>query len=131
MSKSKIFLIPCMFLAACTIAPHEVSRYNTSLLCDEYSRPGSSNYMAYHIKNELERRGASQCTSSETLQKRASAAAQASRQNDAEMLNLSNQLLQMGQPRTLTAPAIPAPAIQQQRVCRSSVYGNQVVTRCD
>ena len=131
MLKKLFILIPSVFCVACTIAPKDVGRYNTALLCDEYSRPGSSNYMAYHIKTELEKRGANQCTSAETLQRRATAAAQSSRQNDADMLNLSTQLLQMGQTRSLAAPVAPAPAIQQQRVCRSAVYGNQLVTRCD
>ena len=110
-------------LTSCAMTPVEVVGASSAILCQHYGNPGSPNYLDPNIKEELQRRGQADCISPEMLLLRESA-----RANSMQILNLSNQLLNMGSRRPVQ-PVYPN-SFSNTRNCTSQVQGNQLVTRC-
>ena len=93
-------LIAC--LSGCALTPEQIKTTSSSILCDNYSAPLNPMFMHPDLKNELDKRGVTHCTTREYVQARAAAL---------QGLGNSLQLLQAGQ-RTY-APAAPLPTMPQ------------------
>ena len=110
----KIFYMTfAVLVAGCAVDQSEIPRMSSLKLCDYYSKPMSPNYFDPAIRDELVRRGHAECTTPSAMNAR--------RQADMEMLNLSQQLLEQGQWKTVGPTPIN---------CVSTQNGNQVNTNC-
>lgn len=132
MSVRHLLLFPlalCVFsgCAPIPLSTSEMTSKPTGVLCAIYATQSHPNYYDYRIKNILSSRGQDECTTPQGMATQRAIAAQEFQQS-MQMLQYSNQLMQMGQPRVL-APTPPAPSLPQ--TCVSRVQGNQLVTTCN
>lgn len=114
-----------LLLTGCAVPPTQIPNTSTAYLCRIYSDSSHPNYFDPMVRRELERRSQEECTSPQGIAAQRAIAAQAT-MNSMQMLNFSNQLMQLGQPQTLQ----PAPATPLQRNCVSRMQGNQLITSC-
>ena len=96
-------------LSGCALTPEQIKTTSSSILCDNYSAPLNPMFMHPDLKNELDKRGVTHCTTREYIQARAAAL---------QGLGNSLQLLQAGQ-RTY-APAAPLPTMSQPVRCTTT-----------
>jgi hypothetical protein len=129
MSYKHLYLFPLVLsvVSGCAQIPwthSEMASKPTGVLCAVFSDQRNLHYYDYRIKNILASRGQDECTTPEGMAMQRAIAAQEFQQS-MQMLQYSNQLMQMGQPRVLAPP--PSQPIN----CVSRRQGNQVVTNCN
>lgn len=129
MSYKHLYLFPLVLSVVSGCAqipwtPSEMASKPTGVLCAVYATQSHPNYYDYRIKNILSSRGQDECTTPQGMATQRAIAAQEFQQS-MQMLQYSNQLMQMGQPRVLAPP--PSQPIN----CVSRAQGNQVVTNCN
>jgi hypothetical protein len=129
MSRKNIYFLLLVAIGVSSCAPMPLSTADmaakpTGVLCAIYATQSHPNYYDYRIKNILASRGQDECTTPQGMATQRAIAAQEFQQS-MQMLQYSNQLMQMGQPRVLAPP--PSQPIN----CVSRAQGNQVVTNCN
>ena len=131
MSYKHLYLFPLVLSLVSGCAqipwtPYEMASKSTGVLCAVYSDQRSRYYYDYQIRNTLAARGQDECTTPQGMATQRAIAAEEFQQS-MQMLQYSNQLMQMGQPRVLAPPPPPSQSIN----CVSRRQGTQVVTNCN
>jgi len=137
MSYNHLYLFPLVLSLVSGCAqipwtPSEMASKSTRVLCAVYSDQRSRYYYDYQIRNTLAARGQDECTTPQGMATQRAIAAEEFQQS-MQMLQYSNQLMQMGQPRVLAPPPPPPPPPppSQSINCVSRRQGTQVVTNCN
>jgi len=123
-----LLILFAVCVSSCAPMPLSTAEMNskpTGVLCAIFSTQSHPNYYDNRIKNILTARGQDECTTPQGMATQRAIAAQEFQQS-MQMLQYSNQLMQMGQPRVL-APPPPSQPIN----CVSRAQGSQVVTNCN